>query len=490
MDWHCNMPANRTILSINTNKVECDEGFKNVLNVLDEYYNFNSEADLINTYEKFKNIVRVDGQDIFEFIDEFDYLRKKLESYGNRIVDHQLAHKLLIATKLTATQMEIIKAVTVNFTYASVKASLRRTFQNWTEISHPVYKDEKTETNNYLFSKYSLSRDRSMSSGHQSNLKNNMSIKENQKENKDEKYVNPSFLKTALLNQYSTDSSVNSSKFLHQEMKPKECIAKDYAICCKCASLSTHALPSGSTNFNDLLFMDAFKIHNGTLVLILMDTCTFYSEAMILNTTDPRETIENLYKVWINIFGKPLKLLIQNDDLSSEKFLNAIKSPGVEICASSKSSALNNCLCRKYVKIRQRGDYLMNQTKCSLKVSLAWAINGMNCSKTTNNEFSSSQLTFGLNLLLPSVHANKPPQLSHKAFTDVVNEFLESKRLARKTFIQTEISGLFRRRSNQNFPCVTSTQYFNGDKVFFKSPDDINWQGPGTIISHKRSLSY
>ena len=487
-----NPSIQEAVLNIDTSIVECDQGFNNVLMVLDEYHNFNEEADLINTYEKFRKIVRADGQDICDFIAEFDNLKKKFESHGNTTVDHQMAHKLLRATKLTTTQMEIIKAVTVDFTYAYVKESLRRTFQNWTEISHPAANEEKDiEANVGPFPVHlsnPSSRDRNFLCGHQSNKSPKAKIffedVKKKEENSDTIYTR----KTVQLkkNLWSPDvGSVNLTNSLHQG----NCIQEENDIYSnlKNATINTHATRSSSTKFNGLVFMDIIKIHKDTLVLILMDTCTSYIEAAILNTIEPREIIENLFKYWVHIFGKPVKLTTYNDDLSSENFINFVASSSdIEICTYPKGG-FNYSLGRIYEEITKKVDHMINETKCSIPFALTWVINGINCSKTTY-KFSPSQLTFGLNLLLPSVRGNKPPNLSLQTYMDIVTQFLDSKRLARKTFIQTEISGLFRRSSNLNSPAVFSNQYFCGDKVLYKSPDDLNWHGPGIIIGHNEEF--
>ena len=114
--------------------MECDNGFKNVLEVLDGLFKVDEKDAEMKAYNDFETIQRREDQTIADFINQFDSLLNKTKTHGNIMSDNLLAIKLMRGANLTKSQSEIIKACTVNIDYTTIKATMKRTFGESTGI--------------------------------------------------------------------------------------------------------------------------------------------------------------------------------------------------------------------------------------------------------------------------------------------------------------------------------------------------------------------
>ena len=133
-----NPRVHEAVVSIEDAKVECEDGFKNVLEVLDGLFKVDEKEEEMKSFHQFENISRAEEQTVADFINEFDSLLKKTQSHGNAMSDNMLGIKLMRAAMLTKTQCDIIKASTVKTDYASIKATMKRTFGESTGIQAPA----------------------------------------------------------------------------------------------------------------------------------------------------------------------------------------------------------------------------------------------------------------------------------------------------------------------------------------------------------------
>ena len=123
------LKVHERVANIDLTEVEADTGFETVLEILDQLYNFDEKDEEIITYDKFQILSRREDQDILDFINEFDFLVKKLQKYGNIFCSQHLGLKLLNAANLNATECEIIKAFSKDSEYDSIKSTIMRTFR-------------------------------------------------------------------------------------------------------------------------------------------------------------------------------------------------------------------------------------------------------------------------------------------------------------------------------------------------------------------------
>ena len=126
------------VLAIETEKVECNDGFKNVLEVLDKLYKVDDKDEEMKAYHQFESISRKDNQTIADFINEFDSLWSKTKGHGNVISQNLLGIKLMRACNLTKSQCENIRASTLTSDYEALKTTMKRTFGESTLLQSTV----------------------------------------------------------------------------------------------------------------------------------------------------------------------------------------------------------------------------------------------------------------------------------------------------------------------------------------------------------------
>ena len=133
-----NARIHEAVTNIDDARVECDDGFKNVLAVLDALFKLDEKDEEMKAYQEFETARREDGQTIADFINQFDELYKKTKDHGNVMTENLLALKLMRAANLTNTQQLIIKASTVDINYTTVKQTMKRTFGESTGFSDNI----------------------------------------------------------------------------------------------------------------------------------------------------------------------------------------------------------------------------------------------------------------------------------------------------------------------------------------------------------------
>ena len=122
----------------------------------------------------------------------------------------------------------------------------------------------------------------------------------------------------------------------------------------------------------------------------------------------------------------------------------------------------------------------LEDTKCSLKVSLAWTLHAKN-NLSNAHGFSPYILVFGSNPKLPSVLNNKPPAPQEFTSSKLIAENLNAMQRAREAFIRNEASECIKRALRHNIRTSGNTKYFTGDRVCIKKDSD-RWSGPGTVL--------
>ena len=130
-----NERIHEAVMDIEETKVVGDDGFKNVLDVLDGLFKVDDKESEMQIYHDFESIRRDDQQTIADFINQFDSLLTKTKSYGNQMSENLLASKLMTAANLTRSQQHLIKASTEELTYTNVKTIMKRTFGESTSIN-------------------------------------------------------------------------------------------------------------------------------------------------------------------------------------------------------------------------------------------------------------------------------------------------------------------------------------------------------------------
>ena len=483
-----NNSIHEAILNIDAEEAEGDNGFNKVLKVLDSLHNYDEHTEEIKFYDRFQNLKREEGQAVIDTINQFDFLIMKLEKYDNKFNDITLAEKLIKAANLTPTQCEIIKASASKFDYISVKSVMKQTFANMTTV--PTTCDNKSlgliSKNNSQETSVPSCSPENLRSGHQSYLQENPADST--------LYRNDRIISNAQhrfnMNLRNQCTENYSPVYTRKRIIPNHCVVKenfmktkiinDKYTCNNCdiclnvtgRPLSLKKMPT-SMNFNDLVVVD-IKSFNGILLLHILDVNTLYSVTSVLKSKDYSEVKYHILKYWNNIFGSPLKMVSTNRDLVKNELIVSILSSENTWCDD---------LCEDHNRdLSKRIEKILNQTICSLNIAVTWAVNAKNCTKRIHG-YTSAQLIFGFNPLLPGVNGTKPPILSNNEYSAILDEHLELQKSARKLFVKSELSVLEKRKLN-NSSDKSVLKYIQGDKVIFKEKYENIYQGAAVVICH------
>ena len=76
-----------------------------------------------------------------------------------------------------------------------------------------------------------------------------------------------------------------------------------------------------ATTFHECVATE-FKFYNGNIILHLVDDTTRLPSSKIVKLKEPKEIIDNISKIWIQIYGAPEIFLIDNDgEFANSQFL-------------------------------------------------------------------------------------------------------------------------------------------------------------------------
>ena len=74
------------------------------------------------------------------------------------------------------------------------------------------------------------------------------------------------------------------------------------------------------------------KFYNKNILLHQVDNATTLSSSKIIKSKEPKEIIDNIFKIWIQIYGAPEKFLTDNgDEFSSSQFLEMCEAMNVTV---------------------------------------------------------------------------------------------------------------------------------------------------------------
>ena len=239
-------------------------------------------------------------------------------------------------------------------------------------------------------------------------------------------------------------------------------------------------------DFNETVGMDLKEWKKGevkTWFLHLVDHATRYSASAVIKSKRKEVIVDEIFKIWIKIFGYPKKILVDNGgEFNNQDFRDFCENLNITIKTTAAESPWSNGLVERHNAIMGEGvSKVVEDTSCSLEVALAWAVSAKNALQNLHG-FSSNQLVFGRNPNFPSVLHDLLPALEAKTNSEIVAENLNAMHSARKAFIASEASEKLRRALRHNVRTSGNVKYVTGDSVFYKRNDSNKWKGPGKVI--------
>ena len=139
-------------------------------------------------------------------------------------------------------------------------------------------------------------------------------------------------------------------------------------------------------DFNDAIAMD-LKWCNGVLCLRLIDHMTRFSATAVIHTKEKEEVVDNIFKMWISLFGCSKKILSDNGGEFNNKLLcelGQLLNTHI-LCTSAESPWSNGITERHNGIIGNMVDKVMKDVPCSIIVALAWSVSAKNSLNSINN---------------------------------------------------------------------------------------------------------
>ena len=242
------------------------------------------------------------------------------------------------------------------------------------------------------------------------------------------------------------------------------------------------------TEFNETVAVDLHQLDKGLWYLHIIDEFTRFSAGAIMRSKQPAVFVELFIKHWISVFGPCKRLFSDNGgEFSNDEVRDMCQNFNIEVLTTAAYSPWSNGLLERHNKIltetlmKIRSD---NQNQLARKfnweTALAWALMAKNCLSNVHG-YSSYQLVFGRNPVLPSILTDKLPALEGVSSSYTVANHINSLFSARKAFLEAESSERLRRALRKNTR-PANEYYQSGDKVYYKRPDSQQWKGPARVI--------
>ena len=244
-----------------------------------------------------------------------------------------------------------------------------------------------------------------------------------------------------------------------------------------------------ATQFNETIAMD-LKIyeHANIYFLHIIDHLTRFSAAAVIRSKSAETIMTNFLKSWIAIFGSPRKVLSDNGgEFANQKFMDMCENLNINFQTTAAESPWSNGLVERHnAIIGETVAKIVEHTHCSVEIALCWAIQAKNSLQNIHG-FSSYQLVFGRNPVLPSVLDNKLPALEGVSESQIIADNLNAQHQARVEMIKAEASEKISRALRAQTRTYSNMRYLNGEEVFYKRDNQKKWKGPGRVIGQDGS---
>ena len=241
--------------------------------------------------------------------------------------------------------------------------------------------------------------------------------------------------------------------------------------------------------FNECIQLDLKTyIKDRIYFLHIIDHKTRFSAACVIYSKESEVIISAFFKIWISIFGRPEKLLVDNGgEFVNKDFIDLCENFNINIKTTAAESAWSNGLCEKYNGVIGEGtEKVVEDVGCSVEIALAWSVNAKNSLHNVHG-FSPYQMVFGQNPNLPLSLNSKPPALEGISSSELVRNHLNALHKARQAFIKSESSDKVRRAMKARVRTHNDHKYYQGDRVYYKRDKEERWRGPATVVIQEGS---
>ena len=117
-----------TVRALGKDKLQSDDGMKNVIDALDKIYKEDDSAYVYRALKKFETYVRPKDMPLSSYISEFNKMISEMESYKITMPDCALAYRFLNSANLPAEKLNLALATVKSMTYADMLTAVKKIF--------------------------------------------------------------------------------------------------------------------------------------------------------------------------------------------------------------------------------------------------------------------------------------------------------------------------------------------------------------------------
>ena len=162
------------------------------------------------------------------------------------------------------------------------------------------------------------------------------------------------------------------------------------------------------------------KTFKDVKIVHLIDLATRYSVGVVMESKHKEVIVDKIFKHWIAIFGPPEQFFSDNGGEFNNDIREMPELLNVKINTTAAEATWSNGIFEhQNAVLENMFEKILDDTKCSIEVALAWAL----CVKNALSNvfgYSSNQLVFGKNPNFPSLINNNPPALEGTRSSELI----------------------------------------------------------------------
>ena len=243
-----------------------------------------------------------------------------------------------------------------------------------------------------------------------------------------------------------------------------------------------------ASDFNEVIAMD-LKFWGDKYILYIIDCFSRYTLGTVIDRKKPECVIDALFKVWIQYFGIPDKLITDNGgEFSNAEMLEVSGQLNVVHLTTASEAAWMNGLCEKNHETNDNilGAIVRDYPEMNLKSALAWACTAKN-SLSNVYGFSPFQIVFGKNPRLPSILNDPPPAWEIKPMSKTLLQNLILINRTREEFVKSLSCAKIKKALLSRVRTMDRV-YKPGQEVYYKRDRDDAWSGPAKVVAQDNKI--
>ena len=122
--------AREAVLDLGLDKLNDDNGVKNLLEKLDKLYLKDDKHSAYEGYERFETLSRALSVTVSDYIIEFEHLCNKAKQHKMELPDGVLAYQFLISANISSNHKQLVRTILPELSYQSMKDQLEKTFSD------------------------------------------------------------------------------------------------------------------------------------------------------------------------------------------------------------------------------------------------------------------------------------------------------------------------------------------------------------------------